>query len=162
MLRKILASSRYIMLIPVIATFLGSVALILFKTIVLFASVSSIIIANRGISPKSAKLIAVGIVESVDIFLIAIAVYIISIGLYSLFIDDSLPLPKWLEIRNLEDLKANLISVVIAVLSVLFLQEAVAWDGGGDILYFGLAVALVISALTLFLMKNHESRKGSP
>ncbi len=62
-------------------------------------------------------------VEAVDAFLIAIAVYIISIGLYSLFIDDKLPLPKWLEVHNLEDLKGNLVSVVIAVLAVLFLRE---------------------------------------
>ena len=36
MLRRVLASSRYIMIVPVIGTFLGSVALLLYETLVLF------------------------------------------------------------------------------------------------------------------------------
>lgn len=158
MLRRILASSRYIMIVPVIATFLGSVALILYETVVLFLTTSSVL-QDRSLSPKSVKIFAVGIVEAVDVFLIAIAVYIISIGLYSLFVDDKLPLPKWLEIDNLEDLKANLVSVVIAVLAVLFLREAVAWDGVRNIAAFGGALALVVAALAFFLMKINIRRQ---
>jgi uncharacterized membrane protein YqhA len=101
----------------------------------------------------------VGIVEAVDVFLIGIAVYIISIGLYALFIDDKLPLPKWLEVHNLEDLKGNLVSVVIAVLAVLFLREVVAWEGGSDIAAFGAGLALVVAALTYFLSKNNTRRQ---
>ncbi|CAB3793370.1 hypothetical protein LMG28614_03705 [Paraburkholderia ultramafica] len=158
MLRRVLASSRYIMIIPVIGTFLGSVALTLYETVVLFSSAIDAI-RERSLSAKSVKIFAVGIVEAVDVFLIAIAVYIISIGLYSLFIDDKLPLPKWLEVNNLEDLKGNLVSVVIAVLAVLFLREAVAWDGSRDIAAFGGALALVVAALTFFLMKNNARRQ---
>jgi uncharacterized membrane protein YqhA len=158
MLRRILASSRYIMIIPVVGTFVGALALILYESIVLF---SSVIFAMRNgpVAAKSVKIFAVGIVEAVDVFLIAIAVYIISIGLYSLFIDDKLPLPKWLEVNNLEDLKGNLVSVVIAVLAVLFLREAVAWDGTREIAAFGGALALLIAALTFFLMKNNSRRQ---
>ena len=158
MLRRILASSRYIMIVPVVGTFLGSLALILYETIVLFSSTVDTI-REGSVSAKSVKIFAVGIVEAVDVFLIAIAVYIISIGLYSLFIDDKLPLPKWLEVSNLEDLKGNLVSVVIAVLAVLFLREAVAWDGSRDIAAFGGALALVVAALTFFLMKNNARRQ---
>lgn len=158
MLRRVLASSRYIMIVPVIATFLGSLALILYETLVLFWSAVTALQAGS-LTAKSVKIFAVGIVEAVDVFLIAIAVYIISIGLYSLFIDDKLPLPKWLEVNNLEDLKGNLVSVVIAVLAVLFLREAVAWDGTREIAAFGGALALVIAALTFFLMKNNIRRR---
>ncbi|SIT43885.1 conserved membrane hypothetical protein [Paraburkholderia ribeironis] len=158
MLRRILASSRYIMIVPVIATFLGSLALILYETVVLFLTALSVV-EDRSLSPKSVKIFAVGIVEAVDVFLIAIAVYIISIGLYSLFVDDKLPLPKWLEIDNLEDLKGNLISVVIAVLAVLFLREAVAWDGERNIAAFGGALALVVAALAFFLTKINAHRQ---
>jgi uncharacterized membrane protein YqhA len=158
MLRRVLASSRYIMIVPVIGTFLGSVALILYETIVLFSTAVDVI-RDGSVSAKSVKIFAVGIVEAVDVFLIAIAVYIISIGLYTLFIDDKLPLPKWLEVNNLEDLKGNLVSVVIAVLAVLFLREAVAWDGSREIAAFGGALALVVAALTFFLMKNNARRQ---
>ena len=123
MLRQVLASSRYIMIIAVIGTFLGSMALILYEILALLSIFIDTIRAGN-VSAKAVKVFAVGMVEAVDVFLIAIAVYIISIGLYSLFIDDKLPLPKWLEVHNLEDLKGNLVSVVIAVLAVLFLREA--------------------------------------
>jgi uncharacterized membrane protein YqhA len=158
MLRKVLASSRYIMLIPVVGTFLGSVALIFYEALAL---ASSFVAALRegSVSAKAVKIFAVGIVEAVDVFLIGIAVYIISIGLYSLFIDDQLPLPKWLEVHNLEDLKGNLVSVVIAVLAVLFLREVVAWDGSSDIAAFGAALALVVAALSFYLMKNNARRE---
>ncbi|MGZ8248499.1 YqhA family protein, partial [Methylomagnum sp.] len=77
-------------------------------------------------------------------------------GLFSLFVDDSLPLPKWLAIHDLDDLKSNLVSVVIAVLAVLFLREAVMWDDTHDLPGFGIALAVIIIALTFFL-----SKKGS-
>lgn len=80
------------------------------------------------ISSKSAKVFAVGLIEAVDVFLIAIALYIISLGLYVLFVDDRLPLPRWLEIQDLDDLKGHLVSVVIAVLA------ARARDRGADVL----------------------------
>jgi len=158
MLRRVLASSRYIMLVPVIGTFLGSIALILYETLALAANFNEAF-RDGAVSAKAVKIFAVGIVEAVHVFLIGIAVYIISIGLYSLFIDDKLPLPQWLEVHNLEDLKGNLVSVVIAVLAVLFLREVVAWDGSHDIAAFGAALALVVAALTFFLMKNNARRK---
>jgi uncharacterized membrane protein YqhA len=73
------------------------------------------------------------------------------VGLYVLFIDDTLPLPAWLKIHDLDDLKSHLVSSVIAVLAVLFMREAVAWDGQRDLLGFGVALALVIAVLTLYL-----------
>jgi uncharacterized membrane protein YqhA len=60
-------------------------------------------------------------------------------------------LPAWLEIHSLDDLKGQLVSVVIAILAVLFLGEAVKWDGKRDILGLGVAIALVVGALSFFL-----------
>ena len=152
-LRRALASSRYVVLIAVVGTFVASVTLLVYEALVVFKAVLYII--HRGsVSAEEAKALAVGLIQAVDIFLIAIAVYIISLGLYSLFVDASLPLPRWLEVHDLEDLKANLISIVIAVLAVLFLREAVGWDGETDLLRFGGGVALVIAALTFFLARK--------
>ena len=145
--------SRYVVLIAVVGTFVASVTLLVYEALVVFKAVLHII--HRGsVSAEEAKALAVGLIQAVDIFLIAIAVYIISLGLYSLFVDASLPLPRWLEVHDLEDLKANLISIVIAVLAVLFLREAVGWDGETDLLRFGGGVALVIAALTFFLARK--------
>ncbi|MDI7861709.1 YqhA family protein [Rhizobiaceae bacterium n13] len=155
MLRRLLAASRYIMIVPVVGTLLGSFALILYEIVVLTASIYEILVEGA-ISTKAVKVFAVGIVEAVDVFLIGIAVYITGIGLYFLFVDETLPLPKWLRLNSFEDLKANLISVVIAVLAVLFLREAVAWDGNADIAAFGVSLALVIAALSLYLFKTNS------
>lgn len=156
MLRRILASSRFITLIAVIGTFVGSSALIVYEALVIGATLIDVWQAGE-ISPKAAKLFAVGLIEAVDVFLIAIALYIISLGLFALFVDDKLPLPRWLRIEDLDDLKGHLVSVVIAVLAVLFLREAVAWDGTSDLLAFGAALALVIAALTFYLSRlGHE------
>jgi uncharacterized membrane protein YqhA len=153
MLRRVLASSRYIVLIPVIGTLLSSVALLLYELAVVFMAAVSAFWQFSG-SAKDTKALAVGLIEAVDIFLIAIGLYIISLGLYVLFVDDNLPLPKWLEIRDLDDLKSHLVSVVIVVLAVLFLREAISRDSGYDLLAFGAALALVIASLTFFLGKK--------
>lgn len=157
MLRRVLASSRYIVLIAVVGTFVASLTLLVYEALVVAEAVIRII-AKGPVSAQGAKVLAVGLIEAVDIFLIAIAVYIISLGLYALFIDDALPLPRWLEVHDLEDLKANLVSIVIAVLAVLFLREAVAWDGERDLLKFGAVLGLMIAALTFFLFLK---KKGS-
>ena len=152
MLRRALVSSRHIVVIPVIGALLGSLALLVYEALVMIFAFADFA-TQRPISAKSAKVLAVGLIEAVDVFLIAIVMYIMSLGLHKLFIDDTLPLPRWLSIRNLEDLKNHLIGVVIAVLGVLFLREAVAWDGSRDVLGFGVALALVIAALTFYLLK---------
>jgi hypothetical protein len=40
---------------------------------------------------------------------------------------------------------------------VLFLREAVAWNGGYGLLAFGGAVALIIATLTFFLVNKAKS-----
>jgi len=154
---RILGLSRYLVLIAIVATFVGAVALMVFEAMVVLTAVSSVMF-NTDFTPANAKLLAVGLIEAVDIFLIAIAMYMMSLSLYALFVDEKLPLPRWLKMNDLEDLKANLVSIVIAVLAVLFLRAAVAWEGDADILALGAALALVIASLTFFLAKR-PSRK---
>lgn len=158
MLRRILASSRYIAIIPIVGTFVAALALMVYEAIVVAVTLIDVI-RGASASSKDAKVMAVGLIEAVDVFLIAIAMYIISLSLYALFVDDTLPLPRWLEVHDLEDLKGNLVSVVIAVLAVLFLREAVAWEGGRDILGFGVALAFVIAALTFYLGKKRAAKE---
>ena len=153
--KRILASSRYIALIAIFGSLVGSAALLVYEALVIIDAVVDAIRVHS-LSPKFAKVLAVGLIEALDIFLIAIVAQIIGLGLYVLFIDDTLPLPAWLEIRDLDDLKSHLVSSVIAVLAVLFMREAVAWDGQRDLLGFGGALALVIAALTLYLVAKSK------
>ena len=150
MLRRALASSRYIVFIAVIGTFVASVALIIYEAIVVGEAVVDVI-REGSISATAGKVLAVGLLQAIDVFLIAIVAYIICLGLHVLFVDHSLPLPHWLEIRDLDDLKNHLVSVAIAVLAILFLGEAVARAGDLDLLGLAAALALMIAALTFFL-----------
>jgi len=156
-LRRLLASSRYVVLVAIFGTFVASLALLVYEAIVVAAAVVGVVRAGA-VSARSSKTLAVGVIEAADVFLIGVALYITSLGLYALFVDSTLPLPRWLEVHDLDDLKDNLISLVIAVLAVLFLREAVAWDGSREILAFGASLALVVVALTLFLAKKWNRR----
>ena len=146
----VLSLGRYLVMVPIIAILLASLLLTVFEALAFVMAMIDIAQAPS-FSLKTAKALAVGLIEVVDVFLIAITMYIIGLSLYVLFVDDTLPLPSWLKVRDLEDLKANLVSLVIVVLAVMFLREAVAWGGSDDILSFAAALALMIAVLVLFL-----------
>jgi uncharacterized membrane protein YqhA len=152
MMQKILTSSRFTILIAVIGTFLASLT-----TLILGGVQSILVIINafqEGISIKASKGIAVSFIELVDMFLIGIVFYIISLGLYELFIDDSLELPSWLVIRSLDDLKGKLINGMVVVMGVYFLGLLVNWDGQIDLLPLSISITLIIGALTFFQLIN--------
>ena len=92
-------------------------------------------------------------IEIVDLFLLATVVQVVSLGLYQLYFNQDLQLPRWLKIETLDDLKSKLVGVTITVLAVYFLGRALTWETGPDIAYLGAAVAVVIVALTWFLSK---------
>ena len=74
-----------------------------------------------------------------------------AIGLYALFVDDTVKLPLWLEIHNLDDLKEKLLGVIVVALAVLFLGSVIDISNPTDLLVPGLTIALVIGAITFFL-----------
>lgn len=148
--QRALGRTRYVVLIAIAGSFLAAFALLVYEAMVIVAMVADVV-REGALAQTAVKTLAIGLIEAIDVFLIAIVLYVISLGLYSLFVDSSLVLPRWLEIRDLDDLKKNLVSLVIAVLAVLFLREAVAWDGSRDILGFGVSLSLVIAALAFYL-----------
>jgi uncharacterized membrane protein YqhA len=161
MLRRIIASSRYVVFVAVVAALLASVALILYEAVVVIEVIFNAV-KEGGVLPQPGKALAVGLIEALDVFLIAIVALIIGLGFHTLFIDDTLPLPRWLKIDNLEDLKRHLVSVIIAVLAVLFLREAVERAKDLDLLRLAAALALMIAALVLFIaLQDHHRKNGS-
>jgi uncharacterized membrane protein YqhA len=151
MLRRWLGLSRYTAMLAVVGILAGSFALLLYEGAVVVMAVLATV-EDGAVSAKTAKVLAVGLVEAIDIFLIAIVANMIGQGLYKLFVDSAHQLPAWLQIRDMDDLKSHLASSVIAVLAVLFMREAVAWDGQRNLLQLGAAIALIIAALTFYLV----------
>lgn len=157
MIGRVVGASRFLIIIAVISLFAASVALLVYSAIETFDVIMSAF--STPISSKGAKALALSFIELTDLFLLSAVLYITAAGLYELFIDDNLPLlPAWLVIRDLDDLKNKLIGVVIVVLAVLFLGQIVSWDGTRDLLGYGIAVAVVIAALTYFLAQ--KPKKG--
>lgn len=152
-----LSASRYLIIIAVIGALLAATSLLVYGFLEAIKLVWTLIETGE-VSRKGAKAMAVEFIEIIDLFLMGTVFYIIALGLYELFIDNRIKLPEWLEIRNLDDLKNKLISVVIVVLAVLFLGQAITWDGQRDLMGFGIGIAAVIAALTWFL--GQKSSKG--
>jgi uncharacterized membrane protein YqhA len=100
---------------------------------------------------KLGKLLAIKAIELLDRYLIASVALITAVGLCSLFLDDRVPVPAWLRIRSLTDLKDKLLHVIVVVIAVIFVGQLAAWDGGFAIAAAGGAVAAVIAAVTGFV-----------
>lgn len=159
MARRIISASRYLILIAVVAIFLIATALLIYGAAETYTLLNRLFSSGGG--GKGTKTLLLGAIELVDLFLLATVLYVIAVGLYELFIDDQLPLPEWLEIRNLDDLKQKLIGVVVVVMAVLFLGQLISWDGQRDLLGYGAAVALIIAALTFFTGQQKAKNKAA-
>ncbi len=158
MLHRILARSRYLMLIAVFGAFAASVTLLIYGALETVITIGHT--ATVPISSENSKQLILSCIEVVDLFLLATVFYITALGLYELFIDERIKVPFWLEIHSIDDLKTKLTSVIVVVLSVLFLSEVVRWNGGTNILPLGAGIALVIAALTYFLSSQVKKPKS--
>ena len=158
-MKNFLENSRYVVYLGIGGTFLASVALFIFG----FAGV--IVAAWEGINASypfgysHIKELSVILIQTIDTFLLATVLYIIALGLYELFIDDALKLPKWLVVHTLDDLKGRLLGVIVVILPVTFLSKLVEWKQGQDILWLGLAVGIVLLAIAAIQFSGIVSHK---
>src|SRR5215471_5971179 len=147
MLRSLLNSSRFLVLAAVLGSLAGAAALFVYglvDTVVVIGRT----IATGEVSTVGAKQLMLYFIEVFDLFLLGTVMLIMAISLYELFFDSDLKLPARLEIHTFEDLKSNLVTVVMAV---TFLGQIVSWNGEAELFSFGLVVALVIAALNFYL-----------
>jgi uncharacterized membrane protein YqhA len=159
MIRDILGTSRYLIILAVFGTFVASATLQVFGLLRVAAVIIGLIRVGEITSEASKALIA-DTVAIIDIFLIGTVLFVISAGLYQLFVHRDVALPGWLKIESLDDLKDNLTEVIIVALLVAFLGEAVEWTGGFEILGLGLAVAAVIAAVGVVTWVSRHQRNA--
>jgi uncharacterized membrane protein YqhA len=152
-LRNIFAASRFVIGLAVIGSFVGSAILLVIATVTLFNIAWNEIVNfdPENLSGHHIDRLAVDLIEITDIILLGTVLYIVALGLYQLFIDHNLALPRWLKVNDLTDLKRDLIGVVVVLLGVSFLGEVVNWEGQSNVLPLGAAIALVIAALGFIL-----------
>ncbi|MDQ3219627.1 MAG: YqhA family protein [Acidobacteriota bacterium] len=87
--------------------------------------------------------------DALDSFLVAIALLVIAVSLYELFIS-GLEVPDWMLVKSLDELKAKFGSVLIPIMAVKFVQKLLQSESALETLYYGVAIALVAFALTAF------------
>ncbi|MBO9341438.1 MAG: YqhA family protein [Roseiflexus sp.] len=155
---RLIGLIRYIIIVAVLATLIAATALILFGTVETYVVIRDVF-SKGEFTSKVAKTLLLSFIEITDIFLLATVLYIVALGLYELFIDHQVPVPNWLEIRTLDDLKDKLIGVVIVVIGVGFLGQFTTWNGETNLLISGGGAALVIAALTFFLGQKSKKDK---
>lgn len=90
----------------------------------------------------------VRLLEVIDLYLLGTVLLIFAAGMVELFITP-LRLPRWLVIDDLGDLKVKLIDVIQLVAAIKFLEKVVLGKDALDVLWYGIAISLVIGVLAL-------------
>jgi uncharacterized membrane protein YqhA len=117
------------------------------------------------------------IVGLVDSFLVAIFLLVFSFGMYELFVSEIDPARSeekksagekailgLLSIRNLDDLKKNLVKVITAILIVTLFENAVAVElkSPVELVYYAATIVLVAIALFVIQMTNMRGFRDKP
>lgn len=146
----VIGRTRFVVLIAVVAVLLVSFSLFLQGTILALHTIYETWhdMLTKGISSQSGTL-AVEFLEVVGTMLKAVVFYLIGVGLYSLFIKP-LNLTSALGVESLSDLEQKVVSVIIVILGVTFLEHFIRWQDPLETLYFAGALALAGGALVFF------------
>jgi len=154
-MRKIVGLTRYTVIVPAIAAILGALLLMAQGSLaVVFAIINSIV------SQTPLKEVIVDVLTAVDAILLGTVLLVIGYGLYELFVDTEVDVPSWLQIRDLDDLKSKLISVVVAIIAVVFVGVLVDSNRAGDVLAYGAGAGALVLGLGVFAWATR--RKTDP
>jgi uncharacterized membrane protein YqhA len=147
--RSLAVTSKWLFLLAVIGTGIISVVLFLYGFLLSLYGVYHMVM-NFSVDIHVIKEYLATAVQIIDIFLVATVFYLISMGLYELFIAKA-PLPGWVEIRTLDDLKTKLLGLTVIALAVIFLGTALTLGSGTGILELGAAIGIMIAAIAAYL-----------
>jgi uncharacterized membrane protein YqhA len=155
-LGRAVGRTRYAVLVAVAAVLLVSITLFLLGA----AQGVTVVIRAWGDAFQHGKFgstdLTVEFLAIIGGMLRAVVMYLIGVGLYSLFVEP-LNLTAALGVESLVDLETKVVSVVVVILAVTFLQHFIRWEDPLATLQFGAALALVSGALVLF---QRNSRQG--
>jgi len=155
---SILWNSRYFVLLAVIFGMVGSIVLFIVASVDIYSVASTVIntYLNHLHPDHFHENIVSGLIGAVDLYLIAVVMFIFSFGLYELFISEVDMAEKGssniLEIHSLDQLKDKIAKVIVMVLVVSFFQRVLhtQYNGGLEMLYFALSILAL--ALGLYFL----------
>jgi uncharacterized membrane protein YqhA len=151
-MKVLLRASRYFIVLAVIGCVVMFAAVTVFATIAVGDAIVHFYGAGSGLSEIAS--VTVYAFKILDLFLLATILYIVALGLATLFLNVQGALPAWLKLRDLQDLKHVLSQTVVVVMVVAFLGDVLEWESGTDIIFVGAGIAAVIAALT-YMLRSH-------
>ena len=154
-MRRLIELSRFAVAVPAVTSIIAS--FVLMGIGVWEVAMSIVHLLDSSVS---VKLTVVAILTAVDTFLLATVLLVIGYGLYELFVDGEGPLPQWLQIRSLDDLKTKLIGVTVAILGVVFLGALVDRRDASSVMFIGAGVGAVIIGLAAFTFAAKRKEGG--
>jgi uncharacterized membrane protein YqhA len=102
-----------------------------------------------------------GVVTIYAVVAVGSATLKILFGGYAFFLDGEAALPRWLKIRELQDLKEVVSQSVVVVLLIAFLGDVLEWEQGSDIALVGGGIAAVIAAVA-FMLRTSRTEDRRP
>lgn len=149
---RMLAGSRLLVLIPVVFLLVDAIGSFVYGSDILVRSLSHDVAEPARVGGRLGIFLVV-----MDTFLVGATLMVAAFGFYELFVlkreldEHKYWLPNWLRMRDLEDLKARVVSMLILVAAITFVDIAVEAHDERGVLFLGLGIAVVIVALTAFL-----------
>jgi len=149
-------NSRFIVILAVVFGLLGAVILFVVASMDIWgvAVYTFNTIITHAHPENFHEDIVAGIIGAVDLYLIAVVMFIFSFGLYELFISDIDQAEgkngsKLLAIHNLDQLKDKIAKVIVMVLVVNFFQRVLhtQFTTALEMLYFALSIAALAVGL---------------
>jgi uncharacterized membrane protein YqhA len=150
-MRSVFSLSRSLVYIAVFGLLLATLAVFVFGGIMTVTTIASIF-QHGDFNAEGARVVSVEFIELMDLFLLGTVLLITAIGLYELFLDPGVReiISEWLSVTNLEQLKFNLLAVVVVMLGILFLGAVAGGQPEGmGILESGVAISAILAALAL-------------
>ena len=154
-------NSRFVVLLAVVFGLLGAIILFIVASMDIWsvAVYAFNTIITHAHPEKFHEDIVAGIIGAVDLYLIAVVMFIFSFGLYELFISDIEAADgkngsKLLAIHSLDQLKDKIAKVIVMVLVVSFFQRVLhtQFTTPLEMLYFASSITLLAAGL-YFLSK---------
>jgi len=173
--RGAIVATRFLTLIAVFGSLAGSLLMFFLGIVKVYTAFSDVIrepYGDKNIAFGASAII--GVIESLDRFLIAIVLLYFGYGVYSLFIhpeerEEQFALPAWLRVRQIGQLKQVVAELIVVILFVLFLRQALQSFSGADaaltwnaiVTLLLLPVSTVLLGLALKLVELHP-KSGLP
>lgn len=147
----VLTQSRAVVAIPIVVLVLAAIGAFVYGAAVFVNGIIEVVSHPFPVGNKIGLFLL-----DIDLFLIGATLLIAAIGFYELFFErigreGGRRVPQWLRMHDLNDLKVRVISMIVLIVAVSFVETVVDEVSGAEVLELGAGIALVVAALTVFI-----------